>query len=131
MSNKRNADEFERKKTIDFSKNSREVQQKWFWLSSNWSVILVWNLLWPRESLGPNTEDSCWKWFFCQSLYPFCAKAAMTIIHGLQAHKTQTIFSSLKVFQLQYKFKLTMRTNRPNKMRCKFTLICQMQRMYR
>ena len=44
MSNKRNADEFERKKTTDFSKNSREVRQKWFWLSSNCSVILVWKL---------------------------------------------------------------------------------------
>ena len=28
----------------------------------------------------------------------------MTIIHGLQAHTTQTICSNLKVFQLQYKF---------------------------
>ena len=88
------------------------------------------NLLQPRGSLGPNTDDSCWKCFFCQSLYPFCAKAAMTIIHGLQAHTTQTICSNLKVFQLQYKFKLTVRTNRLNKMRCKFTLICQIQRMY-
>ena len=43
MSNKRNADEFERK-AMDFSKNSREVRQKWFWLSSNCSVILVWKL---------------------------------------------------------------------------------------
>ena len=43
MSNKRNADELERK-TMDFSKNSREVRQKWFWLSSNCSVILVWKL---------------------------------------------------------------------------------------
>ena len=43
MSNKRNADEFERK-TMDFKKNSREVRQKWFWLSSNCSVILVWKL---------------------------------------------------------------------------------------
>ena len=43
MSNKRNAEEFERK-TIDLSKNSREVRQKWFWLSSNCSVILVWKL---------------------------------------------------------------------------------------
>ena len=33
-----------REKTIDFSKNSREVRQKWFWLSSNCSVILVWKL---------------------------------------------------------------------------------------
>ena len=43
MSNKRNAEEFERE-TIDFSKNSREVRQKWFWRSSNCSVILVWKL---------------------------------------------------------------------------------------
>ena len=33
-----------RGKTIDFSKNSREVRQKWFWLSLNCSVILVWKL---------------------------------------------------------------------------------------
>ena len=33
-----------REKTIDFRKNSREVRQKWFWLSSNCSVILVWKL---------------------------------------------------------------------------------------
>ena len=44
MSNKRNAEEFERKKTMDFSNNSREVRQKWFWLSSNCSVIFVWKL---------------------------------------------------------------------------------------
>ena len=49
------------------------------------------NLLQPRGSLGSNTDDSCWKCFFCQSLYPFCAKAAMTIIHGLQAHNTNDL----------------------------------------
>ena len=37
-----------REKTIDFSKNSREVQQKWFWLSSNCSAILVWKLFLAR-----------------------------------------------------------------------------------
>ena len=116
---------------MDFSKDSREVRQKWFWLSSNCRVILVWKLTLATGSLRPNTDDSCWKWFFCQILYPFCAKAAMTIIHGLQANATQTIWSAnLKVFQLQYKFKLTVRTNRLNKMRCKFTLIRQIQRMY-
>ena len=78
-------------------------------------VCLFENLLWSRGSLGPNTDDSCWKLFFCQSLYPFSAKAIMTIIHGLQAYATHTICSNFKVFQLQYKFKLTVRTYRLNK----------------
>ena len=38
-----------REKTIDFSKNSREFRQKWFWLSSNYSVILVWKLTLATE----------------------------------------------------------------------------------
>ena len=53
--------------------------------------------------------------FSVKVLYPLCAKAIMTIIHGLQAYATHTICSNLKVFQLQYKFKLTVRTNRLNK----------------
>ena len=39
----------------------------------------------------------------------------MTIIHGLKAYATHTICSNFKVFQLQYKFKLTVRTYRLNK----------------
>ena len=129
MSNKRNADEFERK-AMDFSKNSREVRQKWFWLSSNCRVILVWKLTLATGKSWTKYWRFLLEMIFLSNLYPFCAKAAMTIIHGLEANATQTICSNLKDFQLQYKFKLTVRTSRLNKMRCKFTLIRQIQRMY-
>ena len=59
-----------REKTIDFSKNSRQVQQKWFWLSSTCWVILVWKLtLASRKS-----SSKYWRFvleFICHSLYGF------------------------------------------------------------
>ena len=58
----------------------------------------------------------CWNLSVTVYTASSCAKATMTIIHGRQAHGTQTF--------------LTEGTNNLNKMRCKFTLICQILKIY-
>ena len=130
MSNKRNADEFERK-TMDFSKNSREVRQKWFWLSSNCSVILVWKL-----TLATGKSWTKY-WRFVLEMI-FLSKFISILRESRNDHNSQTSserntndllepqgLSATIQIQVDSEDKQIKQN-----LRCKFTLICQIQRMY-
>ena len=72
-----------REKTIDFSKNSREFRKKWFWLSSNYSVILVWKL--PLA-----TEKSWTKYWRFVSETIFLSKFITILRESRNDHNSQT-----------------------------------------
>ena len=120
-----------REKAIDLSNNSREVRQKWFWLSSNCNVILVWKLtLVSRKSWTKY-------WRFVLKMI-FLSKFISTLRESHNDHNSRTtsVRNTHDLLQPQgLSATIQIQVHSEDKqikqnLRCKFTLICQIQRMY-
>ena len=120
-----------REKTIDFSKNSREVRQKWFWLSSNCSVILVWKLTLATGKSWTKYWRFVLEMIFLSKFISILRESRND--HNSRTSSTHNTNDLLEPQGLSATIQIQVDSEDKHikqNLRCKFTLICQIQRMY-